>query len=894
MNDKADRGEEGGAGMFMMNYRHILAGLCIFFFCVAVTAVTNAETHYVYPSESIQAAVDAASSGDTIFVYNGTYFENIVVDKSLILMGENRNITIINGDGSGDVVSINAGDCVISEFTVKNGSNGIHLSPPHDITRTLTQNETWSGVKLINETIIVPEGLTLNIEPGTVIKFKHYRGYKEPWRRIGITVEGGTLKAVGTPEKQIWFTSDADNPINGDWQGISLVNTKNSEFYYVIVEFGEMGIEQFNSEVVISNSIIRWNNAEGLYAERSKPVFENNTLYGNGYHEIALEQYNQNVQIRYNIIRDGHYGVHLEKTTAYLGGNYFKNYEGHAITAGMESDIVVKRNKFENIGYDPPIYVYGGSTAEIEDNDYGEGHIPIPKFDYEDITNFELDYVPGDLEDKFLYIYDEVDETRRTIKKIGQGLSFGWALVYAKNNLWRFSLGSGEIGKELDFIKIDPITGNYQRYGNNEIMNPRGLAYDGEYFWVNDFSLLKIFKFRLNRNYIQILDSFDIPEKEKGGTSALTTDGEFLYLRGRDGTKIYKLDKKGNLVDEIGIGGGTLVWTGEYFWTTYSCRRGICKYTKDGELVGEIYPPAKDTWALAWDGNYLWSIQRTCEMWDDPKVYQIEILDDTKDLQLFYNNTIADNIITHNTRTGIVVDYSNNDTISRNFISHNGYQGIRIKASGSSRVYDNTVSFSGERGIVLEGGGNNAIYDNIVHDNAAYGSIEVIGSTNNRIYNNIAYLNEWGIGMNKGSNNLIQNNTVYSNDLGIHLDWTSKGNNILDNNVTNCDEGIALRNTATNNKIANNAISNNNQGIYVEFSYNNLFHHNSLINNTNHAYDNGANSWDNGAEGNYWSDYEEKYPPATKKDGFWDTPYEIPGGENQDNYPLVELYTEIK
>jgi hypothetical protein len=85
----------------------------------------------------------------------------------------------------------------------------------------------------------------------------------------------------------------------------------------------------------------------------------------------------------------------------------------------MESTITIKRNKFENIGHEPPISVGADCSTKIEDNDYGNGHIPIPEFDYEDVKNFELGYIPGDLEDKFLYIYDEADETRRIIKKIG-------------------------------------------------------------------------------------------------------------------------------------------------------------------------------------------------------------------------------------------------------------------------------------------------------------------------------------------------------------------------------------------------------------------------------------------------------------------------------------------
>jgi hypothetical protein len=87
----------------------------------------------------------------------------------------------------------------------------------------------------------------------------------------------------------------------------------------------------------------------------------------------------------------------------------------------------------------------------------------------------------------------------------------------------------------------------------------------------------------------------------------------------------------GTLVGHLNVPGGSIVWTGEYFWSTNGgCEgRDICKYTYDGELVGGIYEPAKDAWAITWDGEYLWTIQRTCEMWDDPKIYQIEILDDS-------------------------------------------------------------------------------------------------------------------------------------------------------------------------------------------------------------------------------------------------------------------------
>jgi hypothetical protein len=110
----------------------------------------------------------------------------------------------------------------------------------------------------------------------------------------------------------------------------------------------------------------------------------------------------------------------------------------------------------------------------------------------------------------------------------------------------------------------------------------------------------------------------------------LATDGEFLYLRAREGG-VYKLTKEGKLLEELKIDGVSIVWTGEYFWTAFGCEKGICKWTKDGKLVGEIYPPAKDPWSIAWDGEHLWTLQRTCELWNDPKIYEIEILEDSLD-----------------------------------------------------------------------------------------------------------------------------------------------------------------------------------------------------------------------------------------------------------------------
>jgi parallel beta-helix repeat protein len=76
---------------------------------------------------TIQDAVDNASAGDTIFVYRGTYVEHVLLDTPVTLIGEVRDRTIIDGNGSGNVVKITAHDTTITHFTLQNGDIGTYI-----------------------------------------------------------------------------------------------------------------------------------------------------------------------------------------------------------------------------------------------------------------------------------------------------------------------------------------------------------------------------------------------------------------------------------------------------------------------------------------------------------------------------------------------------------------------------------------------------------------------------------------------------------------------------------------------------------------------------------------------------------------------------------------------
>lgn len=76
--------------------------------------------------ETIQEAINAAGKGDTIHVRNGTYYEHVVVNKTISLVGENKSNTIIDGQRSENVILVTAIEVTMRGFTIQ--SSGYTLT----------------------------------------------------------------------------------------------------------------------------------------------------------------------------------------------------------------------------------------------------------------------------------------------------------------------------------------------------------------------------------------------------------------------------------------------------------------------------------------------------------------------------------------------------------------------------------------------------------------------------------------------------------------------------------------------------------------------------------------------------------------------------------------------
>jgi parallel beta-helix repeat protein len=239
---------------------------------------------------------------------------------------------------------------------------------------------------------------------------------------------------------------------------------------------------------------------------------------------------------------------------------------------------------------------------------------------------------------------------------------------------------------------------------------------------------------------------------------------------------------------------------------------------------------------------------------------------------------------------------------------------------GHCNISNNTV-LGNSRGIGMHHSSNNVLTNNIVNSNDWYG-IYLRYSSNNTLTNNTANSNyniyqgfAFGIYLHKSCNNTLQSNTANSNDIGIYLGYSSdnilqsntanlnyyggieldqcSNNNTLQESIANSNtwKGICLSSSSDDNTLTNNIVNSNNYyGICLEGSSNNTLYRNNLANNTRHnAHDTGTNNtWDSSSEGNYYSDYTGS---DNNTDGIGDDPYDIPGGDSIDRYPLMHPWS---
>lgn len=284
----------------------------------------------------IQDAIDAASSGDIIFVYNGTYYENVDVNKTVMLLGESKESTIIDGNGTGSVVSVVANNIDITGVKIQGsdndtGDSGVHLdsSTGSRISGNIITNNSY-GIHLYysSDNNITSNIITDNEDAISVVSGGSPGSNNVVYNNVTSNVKGITLDCSACNNIERNIISNHTNwgvAIEVTWGGALVLD--NSIQYNSIIE-NKRGI-------ILDNRIISQTKIQFTTVRR-------NNVTGNQYGIVLRGQYVEKNELYHNnVINNTDAQVCIENSMGNewddgyaSGGNYWSNYNGTDFYSG--------------------------------------------------------------------------------------------------------------------------------------------------------------------------------------------------------------------------------------------------------------------------------------------------------------------------------------------------------------------------------------------------------------------------------------------------------------------------------------------------------------------------------------------------------------------------------
>jgi parallel beta-helix repeat protein len=838
-----------------MGRKVVAIWLCIsmlFGFVVIVDVKTGSGGAYT----SIQDAINASIDGDTVFVYNGTYYENVVVNKSLNLNGEDINTTIVNGGGSGDVVQVIAGLVNITGLNITNSGG----------------NSGDAGIELNNVQYckIYNNNVSSNHQFGIYLQDSHQNnitGNRVMNNQDGIHISGSSGNIIHGNDISlnnswgiyiIWSSNNniTDNKVSSNiWGGIYLYSSSNYIVGNNISSNGGYGIFVYSSPntKIIGNILIDygifidggdigdWNthNIDSSNTVNGKPVhywkdqtggsippgagqvilancqninIENQDLES-GTADIELA-YSSNNNITGNNASSNHlYGIYLRDSheNNITGNNFSNNWRGVHLERSSNNNIT---NNNVSLNSEDGFYLIWSSDNNITDNNISQNG-----FNGMNLYS-SSNYIAGN--------------------NISSNKDNGIYVSGDNNIISNNFFFDNYFGIYLDSTRWNNITGN--------TMVKNGIFIEG--FTINRWNTHDID----TSNTVNGKSVFYWKNKNSG---TIPSDAGQVILANCNNIRI---ENQELMYGSVGILFG------------FSSNNNITDNNITNNKLCGIYLYSSNKNLII--GNNVSSNNE----------YGLSLVVTSQ------NNVIINNTSSNNAFGMYISDYSSGNNISSNIASNNDY-GIYLFYNSYNIVHWNNIT-DNVYGIYLNQSKGNNLASNIMIENGIFINGELLEHWNTHIIDSSNTVNGKLVYYWKN-----QTGGIIPSDAGqvilANCTYVKTENQELSNGTAGIELGFS-----SDNKITKNNISNNEFGIFLLDSSNNDIYHNNINNNTNQAFDNRDNNyWDSGypSGGNYWSDYigfdnyKGPYQDIPGSDGIGDSPYII-DADSQDNYPLMMQY----
>lgn len=248
---------------------------------------------------SIEAAVAAAADGDTIHVQGGHYDGEVLIDKSLRLVGTDN--PVIDANGEGTVVRIEAPDVLLQGFTIQNTGRSF--------------DKEDSGVYVEGERVHVIGNRIINALFGVNAATAHDMviagNYIEGQPGVDVGLRGDGIKVWYSHRAQIY-----DNHVVRS-RDLLVWYSNEVQVHDNLVENGRYGFHFMNSDDGYANHNTLVDNSVGIYIMYGKRFgIHDNLLQGSrgpSGHGLGLKEVD-GAEVTGNVIYDNRIGVYIDNS----------------------------------------------------------------------------------------------------------------------------------------------------------------------------------------------------------------------------------------------------------------------------------------------------------------------------------------------------------------------------------------------------------------------------------------------------------------------------------------------------------------------------------------------------------------------------------------------------
>ncbi|MCK4366392.1 MAG: right-handed parallel beta-helix repeat-containing protein, partial [Thermoplasmata archaeon] len=859
---------------------------------------------------TIQGAIDDANPGDVVYVYSGTYSEHVLVDKTLSLIGEDKNTTLLNGNGTGIPLNVSADLVNVTGFAFMNSGPGTDV-PGLQLYRSnhsrIANSSFWNnGVGI--EAFSSGENLIA------------YNNFSDNFRAINLR----------GPSNTVQFNNVSDN----DWSGIMVASsTNNTISNNTIVGNGNGIVLGWSAEhnLVIDNNVST-SDASGLMIVSSgNNTVRNNTFFSD-YVYLWMSDYNRITANSLNLTRiylnySNNNSVDSNQVTSNgYYGIYLQGSHGNTILNNM-----VVRLPTPNISYPRPGPC--GITLWLSNDDLISGNV-VTNFSRGICTflsNFNTLEKNSPIGNTWGIHIEESQETSILGNNASLDEEFGMYIhasnsTVAKNNtvsmngmdgIVTYLAGGGEVRDNL-------VSGN-GGFGIN-LTYSTGLTLSGNQLFDDGIGIDGNEADYWNSHSIDGSNSVNgrpvlFWRNSTGGTVPVNV-GQVLLANCTGVTVENQNISRADAGIQLGFSTGNDVINNNLssndFWgislrssssnliannAAANNGHGIRAYNSDGNTIsGNNASDNNWTGILVErsDGNTLTGNTASFSM--------IGIGLHESDVANIQNNVmVADGIYiwgdwgwSHtidpsNTVNGRPVQYRKN-SVGGSIPSGAGQ--VILVGCDNVLVEDQDLS-GGSVGIQIAFSSFNTIR-NVTASDSNFQGMYILKSDNNTISESNASSNrEQGIYLDRSDGNRITRSVLWGNRIGV-LAKGSSYNQLHSNTISeNHEYGVYLwLNPTRYNTVVENTVSHNDIGIRVSSADDNIIFHNNFRDNARQALESADcyNTWydDYPSGGNYWSDYAgwDNYSGPNQdqpgSDGIGDEPYRL--GGVKDKYPLMQPF----